>query len=164
MLSQDQSAKKCLFGFWNGMLATVPMTLWMLIANKAIPSNTPDPLPPEEITHNLIQKAGPNQFLAPKEKRKASLFNHFLYGGISATPLALIRNRQNDHHPISMGVSYGLLLWISNYLGLLPILDLYPPATREPRRMNGIMIVAHVIWGGALGWLLCRKTSSYQST
>jgi len=37
-----------------------------------------------------------------------------------------------------------------------------PPATRQPRERNAMMIAAHIIWGGALGlataaWLSGHK-------
>jgi len=156
-MSEKKIESQFLMGVYGGLLATVPMTIWMILANRFFPTPVPDPLPPEEITVNLAKKAKVESNLKPhQKKKKISLINHFLYGGIIASPFGLVPANLKREHAISSGISYGLLVWGSNYLGLLPKLELYPSAKNEPVRMNGIMIVAHIIWGGALGLISSR--------
>ena len=49
------------------------------------------------------------------------------------------------------GAGFGLLVWTVSYLGLMPALDLHPPATRDTARRNLLMIVAHLVWGATAG-------------
>lgn len=156
MSRRHSTGQIILTDFFSGILATLPMTLLMLAANKAIPTRKPDPLPPEEVTVNLTKKAQVEPLLSDTQKKKLSLFNHFFYGGFIAVPIGLITAHATARQSVNRGVGYGLLVWLSNYLGLLPSLNLYPPATREPARMNGIMIASHLLWGGSLGWLSNR--------
>jgi uncharacterized membrane protein YagU involved in acid resistance len=92
--------------------------------------------------------------LSALQQKKLSLFNHFLYGGLLALPFVLFRPSPTARKSASQGMVYAIGVWFSNYCGLLPILKLYPSAKDEPARMNSIMIVAHLIWGSALGLLL----------
>jgi len=55
--------------------------------------------------------------------------------------------------PISNGVTYGLGVWASSYLGWLPAAGLHPPAHGESGGRNGMNIGAHVVWGAVLGLL-----------
>lgn len=146
--------------FVGGVLATVPMTLLMLAANRMIPAKKPDPLPPEEITKNLTEKTQAAALLSEPQKKRLSLVNHFLYGGLIATPVGWMVANTSARQAMNRGIGYGLLVWAGNYLGLLPTLNLYPSATREPARMNGIMIVSHLVWGGSLGWFSHRFQSA----
>lgn len=158
-MSEKKISTEFLVGFCGGLVATIPMTLWMLVTNRLLSTSVPDPLPPEEITVNLAKKAHVESHLQPHQKRKkASLINHFLYGGLIASPFGFISSNLRREHAFFSGIVYGLLVWSSNYLGLLPRLDLYPSAKEEPARMNGIMVIAHVIWGGVLGLVTSRMT------
>jgi uncharacterized membrane protein YagU involved in acid resistance len=155
--------EKLMGGFAAGFLATLPMTVWMLTANRLIPARKPDPLPPEEITENLIQKAELEPIVNDAQKKQASLVNHFLYGGLLGMPFGLFKLSDHAGQAVKQGLLYGLFVWISNYLGLLPAVRLYPSATWEPARMNAIMIIAHLCWGGSLGWLLGRFSARYMA-
>jgi uncharacterized membrane protein YagU involved in acid resistance len=147
--------KRMTAGLSGGMIATLPMTLWMVGANKAIPTDHPDPLPPEQITTNLAEKMDVADAMTKRQKEGLSLVNHFAYGAVIATPLALLfAPKGKPGRLISLGVGYGFLVWLANYLGLMPAVRLYPSAKDEPQRMNGIMIIAHLIWGAALGGFL----------
>jgi uncharacterized membrane protein YagU involved in acid resistance len=158
MCEHRSTGQKLLRGFGAGFLATLPMTLWMLSANRVLPAAKPDPLPPEEITVNLLRKAEMDQALNGAQQKQASLVNHFVYGGLLTMPFGFFRpkNRQR-RNLVTQGALYGLLVWVSNYLGLLPTVRLYPPATQEPARMNSIMIVAHLCWGASVGWMIAQE-------
>lgn len=43
------------------------------------------------------------------------------------------------------------MVWSGSYLGLLPALNILPPATEHPPGRNALMIAAHVVWGSVLG-------------
>jgi hypothetical protein len=54
----------------------------------------------------------------------------------------------------------GVAIWAGSYLGWLPTVGILTPATRHPWRRNLLMIVAHVIWGVALGEGLQKLTEN----
>ena len=54
-------------------------------------------------------------------------------------------------------MAYGLAVWTTGYLGLLPALGALRPATEHPPRRTALMIAAHVVWGAALGLLADRN-------
>ena len=58
---------------------------------------------------------------------------------------------RNTSNTVAAGAGFGLLVWAASYLGLLPALDLHPPAHRESTRRNLMMIAAHLAWGTTLG-------------
>lgn len=150
-------------GLGAGFMATLPMTVWMLCANKTIPAHQPDPLPPEEITRNLTETVALEPHLDETDQKKLSLFNHFVYGAIIAIPMSFLNRNHRAGLAIRRGIGYGLLVWVSNYLGLLPTLRLYPSATQEPARMNFIMIIGHILWGGLSGLISNRLYRSVPS-
>jgi uncharacterized membrane protein YagU involved in acid resistance len=49
------------------------------------------------------------------------------------------------------GMIFGLLVWFSSYLGLLPATGILHQPKEQPPRPNLLMIVAHLVWGAALG-------------
>ncbi len=155
-MNVSNSMQKVEAGIFGGLIATLFMTIWMLVANCFIPARQSKPLPPERITEELQIKAGVKPTLTKNQHKSLSLFNHFLYGSIIAIPLSFI----NAHFKTRrLGSSYGLGVWLSNYLGILPNLKLYPPATEESKRMNFIMIVAHLIWGNTANLVIQQRLS-----
>lgn len=88
------------------------------------PRKEKQPLPPHQITMTIAE-----------ERLSLTSFAHFAYG-------------------ILLGVVYGLVVWATNYLGIVPLFHLAPSAAKSPPRRNFLMITAHVIWGGFLGWLV----------
>jgi uncharacterized membrane protein YagU involved in acid resistance len=132
-----------------GILATIPMTLWMLSSNRLLPSKNKTPqLPPETITTQLADKAGLEEQVDTKpEREQATTLSHYAMGAAMALPFMLFGKKQ---HSIKTGLFYGFLVWLMNYVFALPKLRLYPPATQLPSRMNFIMLIAHFIWGASL--------------
>ena len=90
------------------------------------------------------------------EKRAATLAAHFGYGAAMGGIFAMLAPR-TPGHPVPKGIAWGLIVWATSYLGLLPATGLHEPATRHPRERNILMILAHVIWGGSLGLLLSKR-------
>lgn len=136
-----------------GCAATLPMTVWMLAAQRfLLPERERYPLPPERITRNAAEAAGLDA-VARNESvlDAATLLNHFAYGAAAGTLYAPLRAWPAS--PALKGIALGTVVWSGSYLGLLPALGLLSPATRHPARRNALMIVAHVVWGGITGAL-----------
>lgn len=70
-------------GFLAGVVATVPMTLTMIVIHELTTGRESRPLPPYEITMHVSDKAGLMERLRGEEERSGlTTLAHFSYGGI----------------------------------------------------------------------------------
>jgi uncharacterized membrane protein YagU involved in acid resistance len=136
-----------------GLIATVPMTIAMLLMHRRLPWHQRYPLPPRQIVGNMAHKAGVRQHLDNKEARGATLAAHFGYGAATGALFAPV-SRALPVPRVVGGIAYGAAVWSVSYLGVLPALGILPPATKHPAERNALMILAHVIWGATLGLAL----------
>lgn len=156
LLTLGHSGKKgmdvnsIVIGVIGGTIATVPMTLVMVGLYRLLPHREQYPLPPREITENLAEKAGVQHRLDEPKLTWLTLIGHFAYGAVCGAVYAPVASFVPIGHVWS-GIGFGLLVWIVSYLGLLPLLNLFPRATQRPPRRNALMIAAHVVWGAFLG-------------
>lgn len=134
-----------------GLIATVPMTAAMSSMHRHLPARDRYPLPPRLITENLLETVEVDGVLGDEEERKLSLANHFAYGSAMGAVYAAALDALGKRPDVTTGVVFGLGVWAFSYQVLLPTAGLFPPAHRQPRRRNGLMIAAHVVWGAALG-------------
>lgn len=130
-----------------GFVATAPMSLAMKGMQALLPSHERHALPPSVISFHAANKVGepPSN---EKEHTLLTLLAHFgagsgfglIYG------LGSDASKEPKGDPLR-GIIFGLLVWSVNYLGIMPALNLYNSASREPTSRNILMIVAHLIWG-----------------
>src|SRR5947208_2337804 len=74
-----------------GLVATIPMTLSMLLLQRILPKQHRYALPPERITKELARRVGVKQHLNKRQRLGATLISHFGYGasmGALYTPFA----------------------------------------------------------------------------
>lgn len=135
---------KALSGLISGAAATFPMTLTMLALRARMPRERVKALPPRKITVNLLHRLGLARHLDRKDKRRLTAFSHFGYGAAAGALYAFMPRRPP-------GPVYGLAVWAVSYLGAMPALSLYRPATRDAASRNGLMIASHLVWGAFLG-------------
>jgi uncharacterized membrane protein YagU involved in acid resistance len=137
-------------GALAGLAATVPMTLVMQQMHQQLPARERYPLPPSEIVEELTDQAGVEDQIDQSEHMALTLLAHFGYGAATG---ALYAPLAHAFHPPAMlgGAAFGLVVWGTSYLGLLPALGILRPATEHPARRNALMIGAHVVWGATLG-------------
>lgn len=145
-----------LAGGLGGLVATFPMSAVMKAAELALPRWQQYPLPPEQITEELAQRAGVAQHLDREDKKGLSFLNHLAYGtamgvifgagSLLISPSALT------------GIAFGVGVWGASYLGWLPALNMRAAAPREPFGRNAMMVVSHVVWGAFLGALTAWAT------
>jgi len=148
---------KIVAGTLAGLTATAPMTAAMIAMHKALPAHERYPLPPRKVTMRAARKAGVKKTLRDEdEKTAATLAAHFGYGAAMGGLFALLAPRVPGR-PLAKGIGWGLMVWATSYLGLLPATGLHEPATRHPRGRNILMILAHIVWGGSLGLLLSKR-------
>ncbi len=130
-----------------GVVATGPMTAAMVLWHRHLPAHEKYPLPPREITGEIMAKSGVS--VGHEALSATTLVAHFAYGGAAGAIYGLLPPR-NVRAPIASGVVVGLCVWALSYLGLLPALGILRPAGEHPARRNALMLGAHFIWGGSL--------------
>jgi hypothetical protein len=148
-------------GLLAGALATVPMSGVIALGWLTGLLRTP---PPEEISANAVAGAvdeaadilevpefavGP-AFDAPAAFQAGWMVAHLVYGALCGLLFVGLRAGVPAAPRRPLGIGFGLLVWLGNYLGLLPALKLYPrPEADSPGRVV-VMIVAHVVFGLSL--------------
>jgi uncharacterized membrane protein YagU involved in acid resistance len=150
MDDQTSVSSVLVVGALAGLAATAPMTLFMQKMHQELPARERYPLPPSEIVEELTEQAGIDDQVDQSEHKALTLLAHFGYGAATG---ALYAPLAQAFHPPAMlgGAAFGLAVWGTSYLGLLPALGILRPATEHPARRNALMIGAHVIWGVTLG-------------
>jgi uncharacterized membrane protein YagU involved in acid resistance len=145
MLNPRSPFLKLMQGAAAGLIATIPMTLFMRFAWRQLPTNEQYALPPRQITRNFF---GPWRFWRMSRGKQAALTLalHFLFGAATGSLYGILEDKVPVQASIK-GLLAGMVVWAGSYLGWVPMLDVMPPATRQPWRRNVMMIVAHLIWG-----------------
>lgn len=133
-----------------GFLATVPMSLSMLLGWRLLPRHERYHLPPRLITEELTERVGIEDHLSENELVGLTVFSHFGYGALFGGIYALGEHRIPLHDSLK-GILAGVAIWVGSYLGWLPATGILTPASQHPWRRNLLMIVAHMIWGVTLG-------------
>jgi len=147
---------KILAGAVSGFAATFPMTAGMIAMHRYLPARQRYALPPRKVTMNVLESVGLRRELDEPERKAATIAAHFGYG----TAMGGIYATFADKLPmpkVASGIGWGLVVWAASYLGLLPAADLHEPATDHPPERNALMIIAHLIWGAALGAMMAAR-------
>src|SRR3954451_17999139 len=106
-------------GALAGMIATVPMTLFMLLTGRVLPKWQHYNLPPETITDELAKRAGLKEQMEKPERVMVAVIAHVGYASAMGTVYPLFA--KNVSFPsIIKGIVFGLGVWTVSYLGLLP--------------------------------------------
>ncbi len=133
-----------------GLVATVPMTLFMLAMQRLLPPGQKYALPPEELTREFAQRTDTDQNLSKPQLLGTSIAAHFGYGASTGLIYANVTKRLK-WPPLLKGSLFGILIWAASYLGWMPLGRFDAAATNEPPKRNLMMIAAHVIWGAVTG-------------
>ena len=137
-------------GVLAGLIATVPMTLFMFAVHRLLPGWQQYALPPERVTDEVTGQTEVKEDMNKPESLGASLVAHFGFGSTMGALYGPIAKRV-PLPPVVKGIAFGMLVWAANYLGLLSAMKMQESAFNEPVRRNIIMIASHVVWGGTLG-------------
>jgi len=130
-----------------GLVATLPMTIFMRLAWKQLPEQEKYALPPRQITRKLIK---PVRKLNEPKQRVLALFLHFVFGMGAGLVYGVVEQKIPLPHGVKAPLA-GMAVWTGSYLGWIPALGILPPASEQPWRRNLLMIIAHLIWGLTLG-------------
>lgn len=138
-------------GAMAGLIATAPMTGFMLLMHQLLPNWQKTALPPEKLT-NKVSKRLLKKRLGTPERQGVTLGTHFGYGAASGTVYGLTFSRL-PLPAFLKGAIFGVLLWAAGYLGWIPAMDLLPSATKAPPQRSLLMIGAHLVFGITLAQL-----------
>jgi putative membrane protein len=137
-------------GALAGLIATVPMTIFMLAAQRILPQWQQYALPPQKLTDTFARWAGLRKHLDRPQLLIASFISHLGFGAVAGAiygPLTRIVPLSS----VLKGLVFGLVVWFANYLGWLPVVGMSEAATKQPLHRNALMIAAHVVWGAVTG-------------
>lgn len=129
---------KLAFGALSGLTATMAMTAAMRLMHSALPRKDRYPLPPRELTEQMLPAS-------PSNLPALTVLAHFAYGAAAGSLFGCVPDRWRG-----TGSLYGVGVWALSYLGWIPALNILKPATRHPPKRDLLMIVSHVVWGTAL--------------
>lgn len=138
---------KLFSGLAAGCVATLPMSVTMVLLHMLNPRDKQVPLPPEQLTDTVIAKTAGVQHTVHPQKNVFMTINHFGYGALAGGLYALFFSPLIQLPAAVRGILYGIVVWTGSYLGWIPALQLLPPATEQPPYRNLLMIIAHLVWG-----------------
>lgn len=147
--------RQLLLGVVSGTIATLPMSAFMLLAQRA---GWLTEQAPERITELTIER------VTNRDAQGGSLdawtaVAHLTFGAAAGAVFAvLLAERPLRAATVApWGAGFGTLVWLVSYWSVLPALDLMPPPPHDQRRRPQVMLVAHWIYGGVLGLLAARR-------
>jgi uncharacterized membrane protein YagU involved in acid resistance len=143
---QRSLVEDALAGAVSGLVATVPMTITMLVIQRLLPLRQQSTLEPRRISDDMLRKSGVDDGLSERSKERFSIAAHFGYGATTGLLYALLE-RLLPYRPALRGPLYGLFVWAASYVGWLPAAGTLPPPQRRPAGRNILLIVAHLVWG-----------------
>lgn len=122
------------------MAATVVMSLELTLAKGLGLLGEP---PPKKLTRKMLHLAGhrPSRLAL----YAATTAAHLAYGAGAGALYAMSRRRGPR-----AGVAFGVAVWAASYLGWIPKVGLMPPPSRDRIGRPTSMVLAHVVFGGAL--------------
>lgn len=132
-----------------GLAATVPMSITMGAMFARLPRREKYPLPPREITDEVLHETGLRKHLSERSIAALTVASHFGYGTECGVVYGALEPRLPGPSLVK-GMGFGLAVWTVSYLGWLPAFGILKPATEHPARRNALMIGAHLVWGAAL--------------
>jgi len=120
--------------------------------DDALPEREQSPFPPASLTSEFLEEVedGP-VYVTPASRQSLSMLAHFGFGTVSGVAYSLIE-RNLPGSPVAKGALFGVGIWAASYLEWIPAFGLRASAARMPARRNAMMLAAHVLWGGLLGY------------
>ena len=147
-----------------GFVATLPMTVVMVMGYRRLPVRDRFTWPPYKITIKASKGIGLSRRQGPRERLQLALAAHFGFGTAAGGLYGLLAEIIPLPSVVA-GALYGVIVWAASYLGWLPLTGLYQPPSQESPRRQAVLLAAHLIWGPILGLLfdqLHRSQSSKQ--
>jgi uncharacterized membrane protein YagU involved in acid resistance len=138
-------------GFWASTMATSSMTLALFESFKKLPDSEKQPLPPAQLTENVVRKTGFTKNWSSEMQAEATMISHYGYGAAAGIAYALLADKVPGNSLIKGGL-FGLGVWAASYYGIIPSLKLSPSGDDMSKERNTMMALTHVVWGASLGF------------
>lgn len=133
-----------------GALATVAMSGVMFAAKRA---GLMGEMPPEKITAHFLDRLGWKSRSKLTQDTLASL-THVGFGAAAGSLFAALeRGFRVPGPPVVAGMVFGACVWLVSYSGWVPALGIMPPPRRDRPGRPQAMLIAHLVYGAALGAL-----------
>jgi uncharacterized membrane protein YagU involved in acid resistance len=140
--------KRLLRGALAGGLATAPMSAVMMGAKQL---GLVGEMPPEKITAKFLNRAGIRR--SEVQQDVLATLTHFGFGAAAGAAFGVIAPRRLIAR-LPMGMAYGAAIWGVSYMGWVPALGIMPPADRDRRDRQMVMLASHLVYGTALALLV----------
>ncbi len=144
--------KRLLRGAAAGTLATLLMSGVMVVAKRL---GLVGGMPPEKVTAKLLNHAGIHRSADQQDALAAAL--HFGFGAGAGAAFGLVAPRPMWIR-VPAGMAYGAAIWGISYMGWVPAAGIMPPADRDRRDRQAVMLAGHLVFGAALGVLVGRRS------
>lgn len=150
MVSSGVTQHRLREGFGYGVVATIAMSVLMLLAVVSEMSPMPQPIP-KAVVAQLFGSGIPKPMLMA-----LAVGLHLGYGGLFGAILARVARPVT----IGKGLALGVGLWVLMQVTFLPFLGWGLFGTAITPKIAVATLVLHLVYGGVLGWALDRNTSS----
>ena len=132
------------------MLATVGMSIPMIVGTATGTAPMPEPIP-EVVVTSVVGKGLPIPLIMV-----LAAGSHLAYGGIWAALLTQVTDRVT----IWKGLALGLFLWLVMQVAFLPFIGWGLFGMGITPKIAVATLVLHMIYGGLVGWLVDRRTAT----
>ncbi len=147
------SLAKLEHGITSGALATLPMTVVMVAAQKL---GLLGKMPPAKITDDMLARAG---VPATRTERNAlTTLAHLGFGAGCGALYSLLRpGRPSPARAAIEGVVFATGVWGASYAGWIPALKILPRPDDDRKDRQITMVIAHWIFGAVLGIVVAAR-------
>jgi hypothetical protein len=112
-------------------------------------------MPPEKITSAGLDRLGIRR--SERSQQLMAGAAHLGFGAAAGSLFAAVqRVTRMQTQPVLAGVGFGAMVWFVSYRGWVPALGIMPPPGRDRPGRPQSMLIAHLVYGAALGALVGR--------
>jgi len=134
-------------GFGWGVVATIGMSIPMVIGTAAGVAPMPEPIPKATVTM-VLGKGLPMPLIMV-----LAAGSHLAYGGIWAALLIQV----TDRITIWKGLGLGVFLWFLMQVVVLPLIGWGLFGAAITPKIAAATLILHLIYGALVGWLVDRR-------
>jgi hypothetical protein len=140
------TSRRLTAGFGWGVVATLAMSVLMILGVTTGVSPMPSPIPEAIVSEVLGGAPQPIILLLAAS-------SHLVYGGIWGAILTALPR------PVTIwkGVSLGVILWLVMQVSVLPFVGWGLFGAGITPKIAGATLILHLVYGATLGWLMDRK-------
>ncbi|HUQ03396.1 MAG TPA: DUF6789 family protein [Kofleriaceae bacterium] len=151
-MNRNSPSQRLVRGAVAGAVATAPMTAVMFAAQKL---GFMGRQPPAKITDAALDQLEVDGSRLQRDLLAAAA--HVGFGAAAGALFGLLRRRRTrGARAAAEGATFGTAVWVTSYAGWVPAFGIMPPPSRDRAGRPSAMLVAHWVFGTALGLVLGR--------